>query len=269
MTVAKDSPMSSWPEEEQMLNRFREWLDTTRAESGVLAGDDPAKLSAEIRAVGLFDVVEAFTALRQEVKLQTKSSRTVQDCADSAITALETAIERFNSVEAKELSAARAAVMPLVKTIAELRESVDRGRTVLERSAARVTEETRTRFVNWLDEECGREAWWRRWIIRRFRQALESRWEQQLREIHNPLCESLVDGYKLIQQRLDRAMHEHEIRRIECVGRPVDLLCMNVVDLVVDPGRPPGIVVDDVRPGYYWKTEVVRFAEVRATTQTK
>jgi molecular chaperone GrpE len=261
--------MSTWPEEEQILNRFREWLDTTHAETGVLAVDDPTTLSAEVRTVGLFDVVEAFTALRQEVKLQTKSSRTVQDCADSVITALETAIERFNSVEAKELSAARAAVVPLIKTIAELRESVDRGRTVLERAAARVTDDTRMRFVHWLDEECSREAWWKRWIIRRFRRALESRWEQQLREIHKPLCESLVDGYRLIQQRLDRAMQEHEIRRIECVGRPVDLLSMNVIDLIEDAGRPPGIVVEDVRPGYYWKTEVVRFAEVRATTQRK
>lgn len=261
--------MSTWPEEEQMLNRFREWLDTTHAETGLLADEDPTQVSADVRAVGLFDVVEAFTALRQEVKLQTRSSRTVQDCADSAIAALETAIERFNSIEAKEMSAARAAVIPLVRTIAELRESVDRGRAVIERAATRVSDETRTRFVNWLDEECGREAWWRRWIIRRFRRSLESRWEQQLREIHKPLCESLVDGYKLIQQRLDRAMLEHEIRRIECVGRPVDLLCMTVVDLTEDSGRPPGIVVEDVRPGYYWKTEVVRFAEVRATTQPK
>ena len=261
--------MSTWPEEEQMLNRFREWLDTTHAEMGVLAAEDPTQVSAEVRSVGLFDVVEAFTALRQEVKLQTKSSRTVQDCADSAIVALETAIERFNGVEAKEMSAARAAVIPLVKTIAELRESVDRGRTVIERAAAQVSDETRTRFVNWLEEESNREPWWRRWIIRRFRRALESRWEQQLREVHKPLCESLVDGYKLIQQRLDRAMQEHEIRRIECVGRPVDLQCMTVIDITEDSGRPPGIVVEDVRPGYYWKTEVVRFAEVRAATQPK
>lgn len=261
--------MSTWPEEEQMLNRFREWLDTTHTEAGLMAGEDPAQVSADVRAVGLFDVVEAFTVLRQEVKLQTKSSRTVQDCADSTIAALETAIERFNSIESKEMSAARAAVIPLIRTMAELRESIDRGRAVIERAAARVSDETRTRFVNWLDEECGREAWWRQWIIRRFRRSLESRWEQQLREIHKPLCESLVDGYKLIQQRLDRAMQEHEIRRIECVGRPVDLLCMTVVDLTEDSGRPPGIVVEDVRPGYYWKTEVVRFAEVRATTQPK
>ena len=261
--------MSTWPEEEQVLNRFREWLDATRAETGLLTDEDLTQVSTDVRTVGLNDVVEAFTALRQEVKLQTKSSRTVQDCADSTIAALESAIERFNNVEAKETAAARAAVLPLVKTIAELRESVDRGRTVIERAAAKVSDETRTRFVNWLDEETRREAWWRRWMVRRFRRALESRWEQQLREIHQPLCESLVDGYRLIQQRLDRAMQDHEIRRIDCVGRPVDPHCMTVVGLEEDSGRPPGIVVEDVRPGYYWRTEVVRYAEVRATSLPK
>jgi molecular chaperone GrpE len=261
--------MNSWPEHEQLLNRFGEWLDATRAEFGELTDEDLAGVTAEVRTVGLYDLVEAFTALRQEVKLQTKSSRTVQNCADSAIASLETAIDRFNSVDAKELAAARSAAVPLVKTIAQLSESVERGRTVIERAAERIAEETRSRFLAWLDEETRREVWWRRRINRRFRRALEARWELQVRQIHQPLCESLLDGYRLIEQRLDRAMQENEIRRIDCVGRVVDPNCMTVVGLQEDSGRPKGIVVEEVRPGYYWRTEVVRFAEVRATSLPK
>lgn len=258
--------MSQWPENEQMLNRFREWLDTTHAEIGLLTDEDLTQVPADVRTVGLYDVVEAFTALRQEVKLQTKSSRSVRDAADSTIASLETAIDAFNSVETKEAAAARTAVLPLVKTIAELSEAVERGCIIIRRAAERSADETRTRFLTWLDEETRRESWWRRWTIRRFRRAIETRWEQQVRESHQPLCESLVDGYLLIQQRLNRAMHEHEIRRIDCVGRAVDPHCMTVVGLEEDSGRPRGIVVEEVRPGYYWKTEVVRFAEVRATS---
>lgn len=266
--------MHHWPDDELMLNRFREWLDTTHKETEALADEDLAdenldQVSPETRAVGLFDVVESFTALRQEVKLQTKSSRTIQDCAASTIVSLEVAIDRMNQVESQERSAARSAVIPLIKTMIELSEAVERGRTVIERAADRITEETRRRFYNWLDEESGRESWWRRYFTRRLRRALESRWDQQLKEIHQPLCESLVDGYRLMQQRLDRAMLEHEIRRIDCLGRPVDPHCMTVVGLKEDAGRPKGIVVEEVRPGYYWKTEVVRFAEVQATSMPK
>ncbi len=262
-------PVDSWPEQEQMLNRLREWLDTTRAEVEQLSDEDVNEIAADVRVVGLYDVIEAFTALRQEVKLQTKSSRTVQSSADSAITSLETAIDRFNSIETDERAAARKAVVPLVNTIAELSESVQRGRTVIQRAAERIADETRSRFLTWLDEETRREAWWRRWINKPFRRALEHRWEQQVQEIHEPLCESLVDGYRLIQQRLDRAMLEHEIRRIDCIGRTVDPHCMTVVGLEENSGRPKGIVVEEVRPGYYWKTEVVRYAEVRATSLPK
>lgn len=258
--------MNQWPEDELLLNRFREWLDTTREESEMLTDENPTEMPAEMRTVGLYDVVEAFTALRQEVKLQTKSSRTVQDCADTTIASLESAIERFNHVEVQERAAARAAVIPLIKTIAELSESVARGRRVIERAAEQMTDEMQRRFGSWLDEEAGRESWWRRWFTQRLRRALDARWEQQLKEIHQPLCDTLLDGYRLIQQRLDRSMLEHEIRRIDCVGRPVDPHCMTVVGLKEDTGRPKGIVVEEVRPGYYWKTEVVRFAEVRATS---
>ena len=39
---------------------------------------------------------------------------------------------------------------------------------------------------------------------------------------------------------------------------------MTVVEVVDDPLRPPGLVVEEMRPGYYWKDKVIRFAEVRA-----
>ena len=39
---------------------------------------------------------------------------------------------------------------------------------------------------------------------------------------------------------------------------------MTVVEVVNDPRRPPGLVIEEVRPGYCWKDKVLRFAEVRA-----
>ena len=39
---------------------------------------------------------------------------------------------------------------------------------------------------------------------------------------------------------------------------------MIVVEVVDDPNRPPGQVVEEVRRGYTWRGRVFRFAEVRA-----
>ena len=68
--------MNDWLDNEAMLDRFRQWLEETRREADALP--DEAEASAEqseARPVGLLQLVEEFTALRHEVKLQTKSSR--------------------------------------------------------------------------------------------------------------------------------------------------------------------------------------------------
>ena len=54
-------------------------------------------------------------------------------------------------------------------------------------------------------------------------------------------------------------MKKAELYRIECVGKPVDPNLMTVVEVVDDPLRPPGLVVEEVRPGYYWKDKVIAF----------
>jgi molecular chaperone GrpE len=66
-----------------------------------------------------------------------------------------------------------------------------------------------------------------------------------------------------MEDALQRAMKKAKLYRIECVGRQVDPNLMTVVEVVDDPLRPPGLVVDQIRLGYYWKDKVIRFAEVR------
>jgi molecular chaperone GrpE len=81
---------------------------------------------------------------------------------------------------------------------------------------------------------------------------------------HRDIFDSLLEGYGLMLSRLQRAMTKAELYRIQCVGKPADPNLMTVVEAVDDPLRPPGLVIDELRPGYYWKGKVIRFAEVRA-----
>lgn len=38
---------------------------------------------------------------------------------------------------------------------------------------------------------------------------------------------------------------------------------MEVVEVVIDSGKPAGEVIEEVRRGYFWRGRVFRFAQVR------
>ncbi|MCA1686979.1 MAG: nucleotide exchange factor GrpE, partial [Planctomycetia bacterium] len=112
------------PDDEAVLSRFRQWLAEARAGDD---GPDPLPPEANEPEIGLYRLVEEFTALRQEVKLQTKSGRGLQEEAESLLTGLRQAIEQFRSVAPKEEQAALAAARPLAEALADLDEALDRG----------------------------------------------------------------------------------------------------------------------------------------------
>ena len=54
------------------------------------------------------------------------------------------------------------------------------------------------------------------------------------------------------------------LQHVFAVAQQVDPNTMTVLEVVEDPALPPGLVIEEVRRGYYWKAKVFRFAEVRA-----
>jgi molecular chaperone GrpE len=250
---------------EAVLGRFRQWLEETRREAESLPGD--AEVSAEpsdARPVGLLQLVEEFTALRHEVKLQTKSSRGVAERTEQALAVMQQAMELFRSVEAKEKEAGQQAAKPLVESLIELDEALGRGRTVIDTARRRLLEDLTGQVQEQLDGLLLRLPAWRRWLCRSWCRRTKEILVQRVALTYRDIFDSLIEGYDLILGRLQRAMKKAELYRIECVGRQADPNLMTVVEVVDDPLRPPGLVVDQIRPGYYWKDKVIRFAEVRA-----
>lgn len=74
---------------------------------------------------------------------------------------------------------------------------------------------------------------------------------------------SLVTGYTMSLQRLERALAQHELEPIPAVGQPFDPERMEVMEVVADSDRPSGEVVEEVRRGYLWRGRVFRYAQVR------
>ncbi len=62
---------------------------------------------------------------------------------------------------------------------------------------------------------------------------------------------------------MQRALDQHGLERIACVGAPFDPESMEVAEVVRDPERGATEVIDEVRPGYRWRGRLLRYAQVR------
>ena len=74
---------------------------------------------------------------------------------------------------------------------------------------------------------------------------------------------SLVTGYGMSLQRVERALQQHGLEAIPVVGEPFDPEQMEVVEAVTGSNRPSGEVLEEVRRGYLWNDRVFRYAQVR------
>ncbi len=75
--------------------------------------------------------------------------------------------------------------------------------------------------------------------------------------------QSILTGYGMSLQRLDRAIEQHGLEPIPAVGEPFDPERMEVLEVVADSQRPSGEVVEEIRRGYLWHGKVFRFAQVK------
>ncbi|AGA24593.1 nucleotide exchange factor GrpE [Singulisphaera acidiphila] len=254
-------------DDETLLDRFRQWLQEARAEAEALdhpPGSEPREPEAEVREVGIFQLVEEFTALRHELKLQTRSARGLQEQSESLLGAMQQAIDQFRSVEPKEAQAAWSAGKPLAEALADLDEALDRGRVEMEKVTPRLIEEPVQAVQSAFDALYARSSWFRRRLLKSYHEQVKEIVRDK-GQVRRELVDALLEGYGLIQARLRRALKSERIHAIECLNRPVDPELMTVVEVVEDPDRPPGVVVEQIRRGYTWQGRLLRYAEVRAS----
>ena len=256
---------------EALLARMRDWLEQTAAaaetetEAEFPAGatpDGPGPVEAGPE-VGLFRLVEEFTALRHEIKLETKGSRSLQEQVETLLPTLRGAIDQFRAVGPREEQAVVTAARPLAEAMADLDEALDRGRLEVAKARARASDTARALEADLEALHAGRP-WFRRFGLRAYHEQVRGLLRQRGPEADSELLDALLEGYDLIGARLRRAMDAGQIQRIACVGHPVDPERMTVVEAVDAPDLEPGLVADEVRRGYTWRGRVLRFAEVRA-----
>src|SRR5271157_6019798 len=244
--------MSGPGEIESVLARFHQWLAAARADAANSAASAlmPEAEHDSCRPFGLMDLVEEFTALRQELKLQTKSTRGLQEQAESLLPALRQAIEHFRSVAPREEQAAWSAGKPIAEGLATLDEALDRCRIEIEKARIVGIEQTPRKLAEALDRMHAGLPWLRRFLLRRYHRQMREAVEREAQGMNQAWLQSLLEGFDLIQNRVRKVLQSEAIEPIACMGRPVD------PDLMT--------VIEELRRGYTWRGRVLRLAEVRA-----
>lgn len=74
---------------------------------------------------------------------------------------------------------------------------------------------------------------------------------------------ALEKGYLLGLERLEEALERFEVREIDCAGSSFDPHRMRAVDVEVTTEGRDGAVLEVYRPGYTWRGDIFRPAEVK------
>jgi molecular chaperone GrpE (heat shock protein) len=122
-----------------------------------------------------------------------------------------------------------------------------------QRKALIAQRETYQRLLNRQNEERQQE--------RAVHQQHQEQIERAARHVEQ-LIDSVVTGYRMSLQRLERALQQSGLEPIPCVGERFDPEQMEVVAAVADSGRPAGEVIEEVRRGYRWHGRLFRYAQV-------
>jgi molecular chaperone GrpE len=277
---------------EAVLADFRSWLQQVPA----LSEDGQSEKEAD-EPIDLHTLLGQFVALRHEVHLQTRATRAQQEQNGETLRQLGLALDQLRQATASPRQPIETAVddriRPLLKTLLDVGDAS----RLAEREVQKIQQTIRPAVQRWLElaesngaegtvaEEpltTGAQSLWSRWFggrrppaatgDRRSQPGKENREAEapdRQREARESIefiervLDSVLTGYKMSSQRVERTLEQAGLLAIPCVGRAFDPEKMEVLEVVSDSGRPAYEVVEEVRTGYTWQGRVFRYAQVR------
>jgi molecular chaperone GrpE len=256
------------------LNEFREWLRQAAPADTVHAAASP-----EEDAIDLSALLREFVSLKHEVNLQTRASRSQLELNSETLEQLSSVLARVEQQQKQSATSGNEErLRPLLKTLVDVYDAL----TLAQREALRVHEILQPYLTGEIDAPAAAEpfagpmarpSFWARWFgndkthaaLHRELDAYRERLNRQRQgnERAGQLISSLVAGYTMSLQRIERALRQHNLEVMECVGQPFDPERMEAVEVVQEGGREGSEVVGEVRRGYVWQGRVFRCAQVR------
>jgi molecular chaperone GrpE len=246
---------------ESILADFRAWL--------VEAHD--ADVPTPVPVLDVATVLQHFSALRQEVNLQTKSSRSALEQNGQALALLQQSLAALERQPNEKDEALR----PLLKTLLDAHDAL----SLAEREVQRLLDnppkapppvivpapKIEIRLPFWarlfglgdkIDEQIAPLRNWRN------EQPPPPGLDEHVAHFRK-IFDALLVGYRMSLQRIERAFAQFGLEAIACVGEPFDPEIMEVAEVVREEGRTSTEVLQEIRRGYRWQGKLFRYAQVR------
>lgn len=251
-----------------MLADFRTWLEETGGTD--VSPVQPSEGTGDMPVgIDLHTLLGQFLAVRQEVNLQTRAVRAQQEQNTETLRQLSASLDALRQSQARGDQMRQQnideAIRPLLKTLIDLYDALALAGREMQRLRETVLPSLE-QFTKAAAAEPETRSWWRRLFRSSALAAEQTERERLVRENGErvgQLLASVVTGYTMSVQRLERARRQHGLEAIPTTGERFDPERMEVVEAVADSGRPSGEVLDEVRRGYLWNGRVFRYAQVR------
>ncbi len=220
-------------------------------------------VSEEVPAVGMLgaiDIVEAFTALRQELKLQVRSGRETQQALSDGLQRIE---QRIATAQATPAGAQSSESRKLAEAIADIDENLQRAVESLTKNFT--AQKALPAWLTSFDATVAQASWLARYLATNTITALRRILEQAEQETLAPekSHSTTLQGFELLMTRVRRQMQQAEIERVDVLGEPFDAEIMNAIDMIDAPTVAKAHVAEQLRPAYRWRGNLLRYADVR------
>lgn len=233
---------------DRVLGEFRTWL--------TMLSSLPAP-TEEPPAVDLHTLVAQFTALRHEINLQTKATRSTLEQNGEVLSELRSTVEQLQEQPTDD------GLDPLLKTLVDVYDNLALALRQVEKQREAVEVPLKA-----LTEGIGsppKAGFWSS-LFGGSKDRDEPTGHQSAAEasaLVRSSLDSVIAGYRMSLARVERILEQSDLETIAVVGETFDPELMEVVEVVGETGRPAGEVVEEVRRGYLRGEVVFRYAQVK------
>lgn len=214
-----------------LAEQFVSYLDTLPAQGGISEKESNEQTD-------LFSLYTALSAIKSEVKTESKQLKSALDTFKNVFSTLEDAHELLRievRQQQNDLSAYRNDLLrPLLLNLLDMRDRLCMSISTLEKN---------------LNQKKQPGFW-----ARLFRSS-DTRSTQFL-------IESLYEGQSMSLRRLDQTLASQGVVIIEVLGQPFNPELMKAINSESIEGMDEGIVTQEVRAGFQWEGHLLRAAEV-------
>ena len=236
----------------RVLTDFRAWLTELT--------NLPAPVE-EPPSVDLHTLVGQFTALRHEINLQTKASRSTLEQNGEALAELRSAVEQLQEQPKDD------GLDPLLKAVVDVYDNLALALKQVEKQREAIEEPLKELRDSPVTPTASRKSFWS--SIFGASTTPSANVEAQQDRLANAVnvvrasFDSLIAGYRMSLARVDRILEQSDLEVIPTTGQDFDPELMEVVEVVGNSEQPAGEVVEEVRRGYMRGEVVFRYAQVK------